>query len=566
MAADVSASGVEGRASARCADVIVEALVRAGVDTVYGVPGGAISPVYDALVERRDVRVVHVRHESVALFMATGHARMRPGAVPCVLTTSGPGVTNALTGLATAFAEEAPVVVIGGEVPTSKFGRGALQEGTSGAIDVISMVRTVTRDARMMTIAGRASFQIASAVERARSERGPVFLSLPLDVAVEPVAPRFAPSPRPGDRAALPSSAALGEAARLLESAARPLLLAGSGARGASDEIAALSCRLGCPVITSPKAKGVVPEDAPWCLGVFGYGGHPSALEWLQQQPPDVVLAIGCGLNEVSTNSWSRLVQGTEAFIQIDLDPDQFGRNYRTDVALQGDARAVARALLERAREVDRTPPGGGTTVLEPDRIRSDRVPLAPARVLTVLQQEMPADTIYTADIGEHLLFAVHYLRICRPDQFIASLSLGSMGSGIGAAMGAKLAAPERSVVAICGDYGWQMYGMDLNTCVQENLGVVFAVMNDHRMRMVEAGIERIYGRGLAMDGPVVDFAAAARAHGAHGALVRTTDDLREALASRAPEVPLVLDVRIDPSASFPMNARVTEISNFASE
>jgi len=173
---------------------------------------------------------------------------------------------------------------------------------------------------------------------------------------------------------------------------------------------------------------------------------------------------------------------------------------------------------------------------------------------------------VFTADIGEHLLFAIHYLRAATPDQFIASVALGSMGSGIGAAIGAKLARPSRPVVAICGDYGWQMYGMDLNTCVQERLGVVFAVLNDHRMRMVEAGIDRIYGRGLPMDGPVVDFAVAARAHGAHGALVTTADELRRALHSRVEGVPLVLDVRIDPEAAFPMNSRVAEISNFATE
>lgn len=550
----------------RCADVIVEALVRAGVDTFIGVPGGAISPVYDALLARADVRVVHARHETTAMFMAIGHARMRPESVPCVLTTSGPGVTNALTGIAAACGEGVPVLVLGGEVPTSKFGRGALQEGTSEAIDVVGMMRSVTRSAEPMTLAGRAPFQIAEAVRRARADRGPVFLSLPLDVATTPIAARFAEDEEEPPPTRLPPRVALARAAAALLSASRPLVLVGSGARHASAEVTALCRRLRAPAITSPKAKGIVSEAGDLCLGVFGYGGHPSALEWLTERRPDVVLAVGCGLNEVSTNSWSELIAGTSAFIQLDIDAAQFGKNYRTDIALHGDAKATVARLAAALPPPRRGVAGHVIRHYEPERTTQDAVPLAPARALRLLQDTMPPDTVYTADIGEHLLFAIHYLQITAADQFITSVSLGSMGSGIGAAIGAKLAAPDRPVVAVCGDYGWQMYGMDLNTCVQERLGVVFFVMNDHRMRMVEAGIDRIYGRGLPMDGPIVDFAVAARAHGAHGALATTADELRRAVASRAPDVPLVIDVRIDPGASFPVNARVAEISNFASE
>lgn len=547
---------------ARCVDHLVDALVRSGVDTVYGVPGGAISPVYDALVDRPGIRVVHVRHETSALFMAIGHTRMQPDALPCVLFTSGPGVTNAVTGLAAALGEGAPVVALGGEVPRAKFGRRALQEGSSDAIDVVSIVRSVTRSASCITIPGHAAFQVTAAAHEARARRGPVFLSLPLDVAVAPASRTvFARAIRTPPR---PEPAALDAAAAALRDARDPLLLVGSGARGAAPAVRALAARLRIPVVTSPKAKGIVPEGAPYCLGVFGYGGHPSALEWLERHPPDVVLSLGCGLNEPSTNSWSPLLQASRTMIQVDLDPSQFGRNYRTDLALEGDCAEVLEALA--ARLDDAGPwqlPDTGIRYLEPEVAREDRAPLAPARVLTVLQEELPADTVYTADIGEHLLFALHYLRASRPDQFIASLALGSMGSGIGAAIGAKLAAPQRPVVAVCGDYGFQMYGMELATCVQERVAVVFVVMNDARMRMVEAGIARNYGRAMPMDGPLIDFAALARAHGAHGFVVETIDDLRRAIEGRSEEGPTVIDVRIDPTARFPMNARVQEISNF---
>ena len=546
----------------RCADVVVEALIRAGVDTFIGVPGGAISPIYDALIGREDARLVHARHETTAVFMAIGFSRLRPGSVPCVLTTSGPGVTNAVTGIATAYGEGVPLLVISGEVAKSRFGRGALQEGSGEGIDVVGMLRSITKDSVPMTLPGRTPFQIAAAVAEARSGRGgPVFLSLPLDVAISEIHARFADVAPDAPRA--PVTPLIRTAAESLLSARRPLILAGSGARGASAEVQLLAARLACPVITSPKAKGIVPEDSSHCLGVFGYGGNLSALEWLREDTPDVVLAVGCGLNEVSTNSWSPLVQATEAFVQIDIDPAQFGRNYRCDLALHGDAQATLELLLDAVGEPPRSLTGFRSTCFEEDPAPPGAL-LAPAEVLRATQEEMPPDTVYTADIGEHLLFAIHYLRVQRPDQFIASLALGSMGSGIGAAVGAKLAAPSRPVVAVCGDFGWQMFGMDLNTCVQERLGVVFLVMNDHRMRMVEAGNKRVYGQVQAMDGPPIDFAVAARAHGADGVTATTLGELRAALRDRRPEVPMVVDVRIDPAGSFPLNARAGAISNFS--
>lgn len=546
---------------ARCADRLLDVLEAAGVDTVYGVPGGAISPIYDALIDHPSIRVVHVRHETSALFMAVGHTRLRPGSLPCVLVTSGPGVTNALTGLASAYGENAPVVVIAGEVPRSKFGRRALQEGSAETIDVVNMVRSVTRSAQCATSPGMAVFQLRSALQEARSRRGPVFLSLPLDVAVAPAAhPTFTPAaPVP---AAL-DPAALRAAAEALLGASTPLVLVGSGARGAAGAIAELAESLDLPVITSPKGKGVVPESAPYCLGAFGYGGHPSAAEWLHRNPPDVVLALGCGLNETSTNSWSPLLQASRTMIQVDLDASQFGRNYRTDIAFEADcaeALAALRPLL--AKRLGSVPVTDGVARLPLEPIRPGAA-LDPAHVISILQEELPAGTVYTSDIGEHLLYAIHHLRPAGPDEFIASLTLGSMGSGIGAAIGAKHAAPERTTVAICGDYGFQMYGIELATCVQEGLGVVFAVLNDGRMRMVEAGVARIYGRGLRMDGPRVDFAALAAAHGAIGVRVDTADDLRRALRERCDDRPTVLDIRIDPGARFPVNPRVAEISNF---
>jgi acetolactate synthase I/II/III large subunit len=564
----------------RCCDHLVDALEELGVDTVYGVPGGAISTVYDALVEHPSIRVVHVRHETSALFMAVGHTRLRPDALPCVLVTSGPGVTNAITGAASAAGEGAPVVIIGGEVPRSKFGKRALQEGSSDAINVVRMMDTVTRSSALINSASNAVAQLRSAAQIARTQRGPVFLSLPLDVAVERVQNiEAAPSQRHVTRH--DGRLNLLMAVCALRDARQPLILVGPGARSASEAITVFANRLGIPVITAPQAKGVVAEDAKCHLGVFGYGGHENVVRRLREYPPDVVVAIGCTFCEPSTNSWSPLLQG-EIMIQIDADL-KFGLSYRTDIAICAEPEDVVPLLdaaLDRPAwelepcDIARLPVPAQATLLRPSLLPDElpdepTEPLHPARVLELLQLECPADTVFTADIGEHLLFAIHYLRVQRPDQFIASLAFGSMGSGIGAAVGAKLAAPERHVVAICGDYGFQMFGAEIATCVQEKLAVVFVIMNDSRMRMVEAGVERIYGRTMYMDAPPIDFGALAEAHGARGFVVDSEAGLCSVLRTiRSSNLagPSIIDVRIDKTTRFPINPREQEISNFVAK
>ncbi|MCH9686708.1 MAG: hypothetical protein K0V04_35070, partial [Deltaproteobacteria bacterium] len=404
--------------------------------------------------------------------------------------------------------------------------------------------------------------QLAAAISVARRERGPVLLSLPLDVALARIpdiaCPVLEVQPlRPNERF-------LDSVAAALSRARRPLILVGPEARPSAPAIRALASRLRIPVMTSPAAKGIVPEDRPGCLGVFGFGGHPSTRRWLEQERPDTLLVLGCSLSEVSTNSWSELLQPAETMIQLDSDSRRIGVNYRVDLAFAGDWHGAIEAIDRRLNDaapkaID--PPR--VTRLEAERETEDTAVLHPARLLVALQSLLPGDALFTADIGENLLFAVHHLRIREPDQFVTAIESGSMGSGLGAAVGAKAAAPNRTVVSICGDYAFQMYGMELATCVQEGWDVIFVVMNDARMRMVEAGLTRIYGRTLDMSGPTIDFAALARAHGAAGVVIETAQDLVEALSARPTDRPLLLDCRIDPAASFSANARVQELGTF---
>jgi acetolactate synthase I/II/III large subunit len=549
--------------SRRVANIIVDTLRELGITNYFGIPGGAITPIYDALIDTPGVRLVHNRHETGSLFMAAGSSLM--GKIPCVLVTSGPGLTNAITGLASAFADGIPVVVIGGEVASRNFGRGALQEGSKYELDLQAMVRSVTKYSATILNPRSAAAVVRRAVGTALSgRRGPVFLSLPIDVASESVVPSVSSSQ-------VSTTFVLDEhlverAAKALMTSRKGLILVGSGARHpmAVTQLRILAEMLQIPVATTPKGKGLFPERNPLSLGVFGYGGHLSANKYIQEGP-DLIFAVGCGLGETATNSWNPTLQPTGTFIQIDIDGSQIGKNYHVDLGLVGAAHQVLPSIISHLRSRPITAGAASRIVYHaPDDATVDRPALHPARVMSLLQAHFPADTIFTSDIGEHLMFALHYLKVDMPDAFFAGMGLGSMGSGIGMAVGAKYAAPDRPVVSICGDYGFQMFGMELNTCVQYGIGVVFAVLNDGRMRMVEAGFERIFGRHLSVDGPMVDFAALARAHGAEGLVIRSAEDF----AQLGPEVfqgvrPVVLDIRIDPEATFAISGRAQQLGNF---
>lgn len=549
----------------RVADVIVETLQELGVDTFYGVPGGAICQIYDALLDAKGARVINTRHESGAAFMAMGHAKAG-GSLPALLMTSGPGITNALTGLAAAHADGVPMIAIGGEVPKKNYGRGALQEGSRHHLDILGMVRSVTKFAAEITNPRAAAAIVRKAVATARSGRqGPVFLSLPLDVAGERVLPMRASSSVATQFEV--DQETLAQAAAALQTSERGLILCGSGARHpeAVRWIGTLASSLGVPVATTPRGKGIFPESDPLSLGVFGFGGHASATKYLEGGI-DTLLCIGCGLGETGTNSWSPLLQPSKTFIQIDIDAAQIGKNYQVDIGLVGPSHTVLRELVSRVeRRTQLQVPAGGIEWIEtPDQV-AESVPLKPATVIRGLQRVVPENTIFASDIGEHTIFALHYLKVNHPDGFQVATGLGSMGSGIGAAIGAKVAKPDRPVVAICGDWGFQMSGMELATCVQDGIGVVFAIFNDARMRMVESGLTRIFGRSAAMSGPQVDFAMMAQAVGAKGYTIRSAKDLKAVPAELFNgKVPVVLDIQIDPKAAFPAHGRIAQIKNFA--
>jgi acetolactate synthase-1/2/3 large subunit len=333
----INGDGRSGAPAAECkaAEYLIEALADAGVRHLFGVIGGAVIPLFIATVGRR-TQIVMAKHEAGAAFMADGYARASGGLGACV-ATSGPGATNLITGVAAAYADSIPMIVLTGQVATKAFGRGALQESSTEGVDIVDVFKQVTRYSSLVFRADRLPAVWHKALRMAEGGRpGPVHLSLPADVQQQPIQTPVrvipgAPRIKSYDRAAIK------QAALHLLRARRPMILAGHGTilSDASDELRAIAEMLEIPVATTPKGKGAFPEDHRLSVGPFGYSGSPLAQWHLLESGVDVLLAVGTSLSEWGTLGWDHRLQPSEALLHVDIDPYEIGKNYHVTVPVE---------------------------------------------------------------------------------------------------------------------------------------------------------------------------------------------------------------------------------------
>ncbi len=549
----------------RASAVLVDMLAAAGVEVVFGLPGGAISPVHDALLDS-SIRVITTRHESGATFAAAGYAHIT-GRLGVCAVTSGPGALNALTGVASAWCDGLPMLLLVGEVPRKAHGRGVLQDGSAHGLKIVEMFGHVSKLSLEVPDAAQLPHLLGRAISTAMSgRRGPVVLTLPMDVTSAMIAP-----PRIEGQQAIQSQLCteiIDEVGEILVDSRRPLILAGSGLRnGAAPALLRrVAERLRCPVATTPKGKGVFPEDHPLSLGVLGLGGHLSSRSYLESGV-DVVVVLGSSLGDLSTDGFNPALQAP-ALIHVDIDGKQIGKSYAPTHAVVADLAEMLGALDSRLVSLLARP------VAEPAEPRAfelsgvvrHQLPPAPEaearigphEVLREIQSLLPADTVYTVDSGEHFTFATHYLKIVHPDSYVVMTGLGSMGQSIGAAIGVKLAHPERPVAAIVGDGCFAMNAFEVATAVAERLPIRVFVFNDNRLGMVENGHEHVYGRRPDYSTGSLDICAIAAGLGAATLRVCRPGDLTAAarLFSSYPG-PVVVDVQIDPSVRLPKKDRM---------
>ena len=534
----------------RTADVFVDMLAEAGVEVIFGLPGGPIAPIHDALLDHPEIRTITTRHEAGAVFAAAGYAQAT-GKLAVAVVTSGPGILNALTGLASAHLDGLPVLVLCGEVPKSRFGKGACHEGSVYELDIVHMARSITKLAAQAHEPHMAPALLQRAISTARSgRRGPVLLSLPMDVMTTEI---DRPTIKVSSRVEFDFDAeTLAAASGALANARRGVLLVGSGARSGRGPlyVRELAERLQMPVMTTPKAKGVFPETHPLSLGVFGWGGHPSTSEYLKGGV-DVLMAIGTSLGESATDNWSPLLASTKHFIQLDAESQRIGRSYPVTIGIVNTVEGALPQILEQLGTDARQKKKFGVTRHEPGDVLLSGAEgrIAPQRAIWELQQVLPKGTIYTSDIGAHMFFALHHLEIEHPRGFMTMLGLASMGSGIGSAVGMKVAHPHVPVVAICGDGCFSMGLGDVATAAMEGIPLIVAVMNDERYGMVEIGNDVVYGRTPAFPAGPMNISQLAEGVGARSVVIEQPDQILALdLLSMARHRPLVLDIRIDRS------------------
>jgi len=533
------------------AKACVEALKREKVKVAFGIPGVAVLPIYDEL---RDSGIRHIlaRHEQCAAHMADGYARVS-GKVGLCITTSGPGATNLVTGIATALMDSSSIVTITGQVPRSDVGRDAFQEADiTGVTTPITKHNIQVTNASEVPQAIRAAFYIAST-----GRPGPVLVDIPRDVQSENGEMNFSqmfnlPGYQPPSK---PHPVQVKKAAKLLEKGERPVILAGGGVRiaDASPELLALAERLMSPVVTTFMGKGVFPENHPLSLGKIGiYGGAYSNRAICEA---DVILAVGVRFADRATGSIRKFAQKAK-IVHIDIDPSEIGKIVKVDIPIVGDAKATLRAISSSIKFEQRHRPSTWLKHLE--EFKKSQEPkkndtgatMKPIRILKELRKLLPNDTVVTIDVGQHQMWTAIHFDVYHSKSFISSGGLGTMGFGFPAALGAKIAKPKGTIVNITGDGSFLMNQQELATSVEENIPVIVIIFDNRTLGMVAQAQRILQGNRLfAIDmGRSPDFVKLAEAYGAQGIRAGSYGELGKAVrAALKSEVTTVVDVTISP-------------------
>ena len=539
------------------AKALIEALERQKVTTIFGILGGAILPVYDELCGNKNIRHILARHEQGAAHAAEGYARAsgRPGVC---MATSGPGATNLVTGIANAYMDSSPVIALTGQVPskgvnsTYMIGRDAFQEA-----DIIGITTPITKYNFQPRSVAEIPRMVNTAFYIATTGRpGPVLIDLPKNVQAEQGEVEFNNKiySRGYTVVCEPDLAQVSVAVDLLANAQQPIILAGGGVitSNASEELLNNSELLMAPVATTFMGKGAIPEIHPMSVGNIGMHGNPAANRLLSEA--DVLLAVGTRFSDRATANIDTFAAGAKK-IHIDVDPAEIGKNIDVDVPIVGDAKTTLNIIFvaltkklqkkadtqwaKRVKEVKEK-----LNPLERD-IPKD---IVPKTLLLELRKLLPENTIVTTEVGQNQMWSALYFKALKPRTFISSGGLGTMGFGFPAALGAKVACPDRAVVDIAGDGSFIMTEQELACSVTENIPVIVIVLNNSVLGMVAQWQRLLYGkRYMAVHlGKTPDFVKLAEAYGAQGFRVGSIAEFQKAVKTGLKsKVTTVIDVPI---------------------
>ncbi len=550
------------------AEILVKTLQAENVKHIWGYPGGSVLYIYDALYKQDTMQHVLVRHEQAAVHAADGYARAT-GDVGVALVTSGPGVTNAVTGIATAYMDSIPMVIITGQVPTHAIGLDAFQEcDTVGITRPIVKHNFLVKDVRDLAMTVKKAFHIA------RSGRpGPVVVDIPKDVSFKKAPFEGYPAEvqmRSYNPVRKGHGGQIRKALQLLMSAKRPYIYTGGGVLlgNASQELRTLVDMLGYPVTNTLMGLGAYPASAPKFLGMLGMHGTIEANNAMQHC--DVLLAVGARFDDRVIGNPKHFAQNERKIIHIDIDPSSISKRVKVDIPIVGDVKDVLVEMIDMIKESGLKPDGaalsGWWETIEGwrkrDCLKYDRENtqvIKPQYVVETLHKlTKGADTYITSDVGQHQMWAAQYYGFDEPRRWINSGGLGTMGVGIPYAMGIKLAKPDSEVFCITGEGSVQMCIQELSTCFQYNTPIKVMALNNRYLGMVRQWQEIEYsGRYSSsyMDA-LPNFVKLAEAYGHVGLLIERPEDVEPAIreARKLKDRTVFMDFRTDPTENvFPM-------------
>jgi len=529
------------------AEILTECLKEQGVDTVFGFPGGAVLNIYDALYKaRNEIRHILTSHEQGASHAADGYARATGRTGVCI-ATSGPGATNLVTGIATAYMDSVPMVAITGQVPTSLLGKDSFQEvDITGITMPVTKHNYIVKDVKKLAGTVRDAFRIA-----AEGRPGPVLIDICKDVTAAYAEYEPAEPLKPRCTVEGPSDVQLDEAAAAINKAQRPVILSGGGVSisGAVSEMLALAEKAMIPVTTTLMGLGSFPGNHELFMGLVGM--HGTRTSNMAVSETDLFIAVGARFSDRVISNVQRFAPHAR-IMHIDIDPAEIGKNVTVHYPLVGNIREILQGLCDRISRREKT---DWNRRIEQWK---EQYPLKyemngrlrPQYVIERLYDITGGDAIITTEVGQNQLWAAQFYKYTRPRQFISSGGLGTMGYGLGACIGAQIGKPDKKVINIAGDGSFRMNCTELSTAVEYKLPVIIAILNNHVLGMVRQWQQLFYdGRYSATTiDRGTDFAALAEAFGAVGIRVTKPEEVdaafEKALASE--DRPVVIDFEID--------------------
>lgn len=594
------------------ADLIVDYLGQIEVEYVFGIPGGAIEALFDALsrrgkgeiphsphhyqraLERKQSRsapgpqIVVSRHEAGAAFMADGYARST-GKLGVCCSTTGPGATNLLTGVANAYVDRVPMLVITPQTALPSFGQRGFQESSSDLVDVVSMFDHCTRYSSLVSHPDQLEGKLFTALSTAfRRPRGPVHLSIPADILSLPVpnaAARFNVATLLREPVAVDDASyhALLNAVEATRVKGRGItIFVGEDCGEASTEILQFADLVGASIVTSPAGKRWIDAGHPRYCGVFGFAGHDSARRALTDDSVDLVLAVGTSFNELDTAGWDtqallndRLVHVASSVASFDRSPMAYLHVYGNLRALFGQLVAGLDAKYIAYRNYSSTGYGAEATlpvqqimdelippnidICDAEKLLSDELPIKPQRLMHELAKKCSANTRFVIDTGNSWSWATHYMHLKTSGRFYIAMGFGAMGWAIGAAIGIAFGNKKAPAVCITGDGAYLMSGQEITVAAEYNLPVIYVILNDRALGMVKHGQRMSKAEEIGVDLPVVDFAAMARSMGIKAYSVECWEDLADIDSDELSQLsgPLLLDIHIDGEEIPPMKSRL---------